>query len=65
MSKRKLKPCPFCNTEDISMIKSYTKHNDDDDRGTLDFVYVGCAGCGIGYHEETEEEAIKAWNTRH
>ena len=60
---RELKPCPFCGTEDINVVESYAipKYSK---KSLPDFVYVGCCGCGIGYQEETEQEAISAWNKR-
>jgi len=62
----KLKPCPFCGGEDIGISRIYIDPLSDPlSSGRLpDEVYVGCISCGIGFTEETEEEAIKAWNRR-
>ncbi len=58
-----LKSCPFCGGEEISTIESYDVPKFSK-KSLPDFVYVGCPSCGIGYQEETEEEAIEAWNRR-
>ena len=57
-----LKPCPFCGTEDIGISRVYIDPISSD--SPPDEVHVGCNGCGIGYTEETEEEAVESWNTR-
>ncbi len=56
------KPCPFCGCEEISIHRTYIDPLTPD--SPPDEVFVGCASCGIGYTEETENEAVKAWNMR-
>lgn len=47
-----LKPCPFCNSTDLKLIKSVD-------------MYIRCRGCDTnGPDGKDEKEAIKAWNTR-
>lgn len=50
-----LKPCPFCESDDLSV------HLDDGFS-----YYVWCGNCGSQTDNDhlTEKEAIKAWNTR-
>jgi len=51
----KLKPCPFCGSNNIQA-------NETDD--LFDWV-ISCENCGSGFiYIKTKEEAIKAWNTR-
>lgn len=58
----KLKPCPFCGGEEINISRTYI--NPIAPNSLPDEVWVGCISCGIGYTEELEVDAIKAWNTR-
>ena len=74
MSKLELKPCPFCGAEEIHVnrVYIYSVSNADeivpivvDEWADLVEVNVTCLSCGLGgYTEETEEEAIEAWNKR-
>lgn len=57
-----LKKCPFCGGEDITISRVYIDPLSPD--SLPDEVYVGCISCGIGYTEDSEDEAIKAWNRR-
>ena len=60
----KLKPCPFCGTKDISISRTYIDPLLRED-SLPDEVHVTCSACGLGgYAEETEEEAVEAWNRR-
>jgi Lar family restriction alleviation protein len=53
----KLKPCPFCGSEDIKC-KDFSR--------TYDIWFIQCQDCGATFpHFDTEAEAIEAWNTRH
>lgn len=55
-----LKPCPFCGGEAYS-ITQFTGSFDE----LVAHHSVSCHGCGVvAFHEETEAEAIDAWNTR-
>ena len=55
-----LKPCPFCGGEAILVELTPTPYNDQ----LLTYYSVGCIDCGIGFYENTEDEAIAAWNRR-
>jgi Lar family restriction alleviation protein len=57
-----LKQCPFCGGEDIEINRMYINPFSPD--SPPDEVNVGCISCGVGYTEESELEAIEAWNTR-
>ncbi len=53
----KLKPCPFCGGEDISLVRICNVNND--------FYYVTCCNCGIFTVDYDKEwDSIKAWNRR-
>lgn len=55
-----LKPCPFCGTHETSEGDCVGVNNLND----LTF-WVSCSKCGAdGPREETEAEAIAAWNRR-
>ena len=59
----KLKPCPFCGNTDelegLSVVKDRFRYSCSCNH------YVHCMACfADGPPEETEEEAIKAWNER-
>jgi Lar family restriction alleviation protein len=57
-----LKPCPFCGGEEIDVKSRYQRT-----KGCpIEHIesYCVCSSCGIGAHEETEAEAIEAWNRR-
>lgn len=51
----KLKPCPFCGGE-AELEKA--------GGGVFETWYVTCATCCASVWENTEAEAIEAWNTR-
>jgi Lar family restriction alleviation protein len=54
----KLKPCPFCGSEDVSL--SVGKNGIGES-----LRYVECVGCGaMADMKRTIEEAIGAWNKR-
>lgn len=56
-----LLPCPKCHGEDCKTINVV----DNDPRIVLDFWRIRCLGCGLeGGSFDTEERAIKSWNTR-
>ena len=48
----KLKPCPFCGSDDLGM------------NGGSEYVF--CRGCGAegAWNDDNVEEAIAAWNRR-
>ena len=47
-----LKPCPFCNSNDIKLVESNS-------------VWACCAFCNAeGPNTKTRKEACKAWNSR-
>ena len=52
----KLKLCPFCKNKERFTIDY------DADFGAI--WYVCCNDCGCHMYGDTEEEVIKAWNTR-
>jgi Lar family restriction alleviation protein len=52
-----LKPCPFCGRTDM-----WTGFMGDEDGG---YGYVECRQSCAQSHEDDEEAARKAWNTRH
>ena len=55
-----LKACPFCGGDDVDGSFGLGQRSDGSD-----YIVSGCNECGAcGPDEETEEEAIKAWNTR-
>lgn len=71
MKKEELLPCPFCSGE--AEVYNYEGEHDIYDPDTLGYVDTeyytkygcGCSDCGCIVAEKmSEEEAIKAWNTR-
>ena len=53
----KLKPCPFCGSENVKMLR-------DSDMEYIEYQ-VFCCGCGTTGGEYTlENEAIENWNSR-
>ncbi len=53
----KLKPCPFCSDNEITITVGIEQR---------EFYYVMCINClAQGSCMDSEEEAIKAWNTRY
>lgn len=55
MDEKKLKPCPFCQSDDVDAEFA---------RGHK-YVSSGCMNCGAsGPDAETVDEAVKLWNTR-
>ena len=64
MSEIKLLPCPFCGGEAI--IQVISSHTHEITKWLPDYngeAIVECK-CGCSIMRDTEEEAIKAWNTR-
>lgn len=65
MSEHKLKPCPFCGVEGISLHLSRER-----DAPQMEWQYqIVCdatlGGCGCsGSFSDNAQEAIKAWNRR-
>lgn len=61
-----LKKCPFCSGEEIAINRIYINPISETLVNILpDEVNVTCVSCGLGgYTEETEEEAVEAWNQR-
>lgn len=55
-----LKPCPFCGGEAYLVELTPTQYNDQHST----YYSVGCIDCGIGFYENTEDEATAAWNRR-
>lgn len=55
-----LLPCPFCGGEANLDELTPTPYNDQHST----YYSVGCINCGIGFYENTEDEAIAAWNSR-
>ena len=54
-----LKPCPFCGDKP-ELMNTYDKGD------PYRQIYVYCSRCGFqGNQEQTEEEAVKRWNTRY
>jgi Lar family restriction alleviation protein len=52
----KIKPCPFCGSEDIEC-KDHSRK--------CDVWFIQCQDCYATFpHFDSEEEAIEAWNTR-
>lgn len=58
MPKADIKPCPLCGNTKALWVKCWNDHFID----LCDEDYGGC-GCNSGM-KETEEEAVKSWNTR-
>ena len=59
MSDR-LKPCPFCGGE-AHAITQFTGSFDE----LVAHHSISCNGCGVvAFFEDTEAEAVEAWNTR-
>ena len=54
MNENKLKPCPFCGSDDVQI--------EEDCRTGLTEIY--CADCGVSITRMHEAEAINAWNRR-
>ncbi|MCK4983705.1 MAG: Lar family restriction alleviation protein [Victivallaceae bacterium] len=51
--KEKLKPCPFCGSENLTINHDYYPS------------WISCEGCGsLGPEDEDTQEAEKKWNTR-
>lgn len=49
----KVLACPFCDSEDVSVYKSWN----------LAYYFATCEMCGsCGSNKETEKEAIESWN---
>ena len=71
MENRELKPCPFCNGENIIIIPCYEENCENECcEGCDDVKYTAVCrksknGCGAscGWHK-TKELAIAAWNRR-
>lgn len=63
----KLKNCPFCNADDVSIHLIYTLWHEsqiiDKDEEPSE-VAISCGDCGIDMKRETRKEVIKDWNTR-
>lgn len=59
MSEVKLKPCPFCGSEDLEIEYSCLGL-----RGKR-FADVACVECGVTMHGDCDEEAIQHWNRRY
>lgn len=56
MSEIKLKRCPCCNSDDVSLLARF---------GYEIYKYVKCQNCGLKTKEyNTEEEAAESWNQR-
>ena len=54
--ENKLKPCPFCGSESISLEEA--------GRNT-DVWFIQCEYCGATFpHFDSKEEAMFVWNTR-
>lgn len=60
MGNKNIKPCPFCG----SLAFSYTINYPLPDLHGCASGYVECTGCTAIVAEETEEQAIEAWNRR-
>ena len=60
----KLKPCPFCGSEAETYAR--TKNVPQDSLEVLDAMFIAdCTVCNANIElEESQEAAIKAWNTR-
>jgi Lar family restriction alleviation protein len=52
----KLKPCPFCGSDQIIVWPDY-------EFGDVTWD-VMCKACGVHVRRDLEEQAIAAWNTR-
>ena len=55
-----LLPCPFCGGEANLDELTPTPYNDQHST----YYSVGCINCGIGFYENTKDEATAAWNRR-
>jgi len=73
MSKIKLKPCPFCGDEDVSIEENYDfeKYVKRKGNGTLkdgDYVYrIWCHYCNFmleNYEKGSKKELAEWWNIR-
>lgn len=64
MEKQELKPCPFCGSTDIAIVKQDNPHNDYD--GDYPYLYTAaCKQCLSRSPQKVYEEyAAEAWNTR-
>ena len=55
----KLKPCPFCGSEDVDIVKMYP------DKWNVTFLRGGCEHCGgKGPNKMKHADAVRAWNRR-
>lgn len=62
---KELKPCPFCGGE--AVINTIEPHKHEVAKFMPDYpggTFIECTGCTCALSGETEEKAIKAWNTR-
>ncbi|MEG0280609.1 MAG: Lar family restriction alleviation protein [Morganella sp. (in: enterobacteria)] len=53
---QKLKPCPFCGSDDVEILIPYQKKDDS--------VLIYCFGCDLRIKKSSTPEAITAWNRR-
>ena len=61
MMKTKLKPCPFCGSDDLDLMET-----DSGVGGLSGEYYVTCwSCCAEGGKEDTKKKAKMVWNLRH
>jgi len=64
MNKEELLPCPFCGeTKELLLWNGEDDYNNEQVQVVVcDYIKQGCGSSGSW--EDTEQEAVKAWNTR-